>query len=116
MHTLRLRVALQTTGHRVSFLVTKDVLQLLHNFIFELRALIGVECLGWFKDIKYPFYKSFRTSLLFFVRKCDEHSKPSEMIDIISLYEHYSPVWDTAFHLYLTRSIEKHWNKRPTGR
>ena len=81
MHTLRHRVALRTIGRRFSFLETKGVLQLLHNFIFELWALIGMECLGWSKDIKYPFDKSFRNGLLFFVRKCDEHSKSNEMID-----------------------------------
>ena len=80
MHTLRHRLALRTIGHRFGFLVTKDVLQLLHNFIFELRALIGMECLRWSEDTKYPFDKSFRNGLLFFVRKCDEHSKSSEMI------------------------------------
>ena len=68
-------------GRRLSFLVTKDVLQLLHNFIFELQALIGMECLRWSEDTKHPFDKSFRNGLLFLVRKCDEHSKSSEMID-----------------------------------
>ena len=82
MHTLRHRVALRTIGRRFGFLVTKDVLQLLHNFIcFELRALIGMECLGWSEDTKYPFDKSFCNGLLFLFRKCDEHSKSSEMID-----------------------------------
>ena len=81
MHTLRQRVALRTIGRRFSCLVTKDVLQLLHNFMFELRALIGMECLGWSEDTKYPLDKSFRNGLLFLVRKCDEHSKSSEMID-----------------------------------
>ena len=80
MHTLRHRVALRSIGRRFGFLVTKDVLQLLHNFIFELRALIGMECLGWSKDAKYPFDKSFRDGLLFLVRKRNEHSKSSEMI------------------------------------
>ena len=81
MHTLRHRVALRTIGRRFGFLVTKDVLQLLHNFIFELRALIGMECLGRSEDTKYPFDKSFRNGLLFLVRKRDEHSKSSEMIN-----------------------------------
>ena len=81
MQTLRHRLALQTIGRRFSFLVTKDVLQLLHNFIFELRALIGMECLGWSEGTKYPFDKSFRNGLFFFVRRCDEHSKPSKIID-----------------------------------
>ena len=81
MHTLRHRVALQTIGRRVGFLVTKDVLRLLHNFIFELRAVIGMECLRRSEDTKYPFDKSFRNGLLFLVRKCNEHSKSSEMID-----------------------------------
>ena len=81
MHTLRHRVALRTTGRRFGFLVTKDVLKLLHTFIFELRALIAMECLEWSEDTKYPFDKSFRNGLLFLVRKCDEHSKSSEMID-----------------------------------
>ena len=66
---------------RFGFLVTKDVLQLLHNFIFELRALIGVECLGSSKDTKYPFDKSFRNGLLFLARKRDERRKSSEMIN-----------------------------------
>ena len=57
MHTVRHRVALRTIGRRFGFLVTKDVLRLLHNFIFELRALIGMECLGWSEDTKYPFDK-----------------------------------------------------------
>ena len=81
MHTLRDRVALRTIGRRLSFLVIKDVLQLLHNFIFELCTLIEMECLGWTEDTKYPFDKSFRKGLLFLVRKCDEHSKSSEIID-----------------------------------
>ena len=81
MHTLRQLVALGTIGRRFGFLVTKDVLQLLQNFIFKLRALIGRECLGWSEDTKYPFDKSFRNDLLFFVRKRDERSKPSEMIN-----------------------------------
>ena len=79
MHTLRHQVALRTIGRRFGFLVTKDVLQLLHNFIFELRALIGMECLGWSEETKYPFDKSFRNGLIFLVRKRDEHSKSSEM-------------------------------------
>ena len=79
MHTLRHRVALRTIGRRFGFLVTKDVLQLLHNFIFELRALIGMECLGWSEDTKNLFDKSFRNGLLFLVRKRDERSKSSEM-------------------------------------
>ena len=74
MHTLRHRAALRTIGRRFSFLVTKDVLQLLHNFMFELRVLIEMECPGWSVDIKYSFGKSFRNNLLFLVRKCDEHS------------------------------------------
>ena len=81
MHTLRHRVALRSIGRRFGFLVTKNVLQLLHNFIFELRALIGMECLRWSKVTKYPFDKSFRNGLLFLVRKYDEHSRSSEMID-----------------------------------
>ena len=40
-----------------------------------------MECLGWSEDTKYPFDKSFRNGLLFLVRRCDEHSKSSEMID-----------------------------------
>ena len=81
MHTLRHLVALQTIGRRFGFLVTNDVLQLLQNFIFELRALIGMECLGWSEDTKYPFDKSFRSGLLFLVRKRDERSKSSEMVN-----------------------------------
>ena len=81
MHTLRHRVALRTIRRRFSFLVTKDVLQLLHYFIFELQALIGMECREWSEDTRYPFGKRFCTGLLFLVRKCDEHSKSSEMID-----------------------------------
>ena len=81
MHTLRHRVPLRTIGRRFGFLVTKDILQRLHNFIFELQALIEMECLGWSENIKYPFDKSFRKGLLFLVQKCDEHSKSSKMID-----------------------------------
>ena len=81
MHTVRHRVALRTIGRRFGFLVTKDVLRLLHNFIFELRALIRMEYLGWSEDTKYPFDKSFRNGLLFLVRKRDKRSKSSEMIN-----------------------------------
>ena len=81
MHTFRHRVALRTIGRRFGFLLTKDVLQLPLNYIFELRALIGIECLGRSEDTKYPFDKSFRDGLLFLVRKCDEHNKSSEMIN-----------------------------------
>ena len=81
MHTLRHRVALQTIGRRFGFLITKDVLQLLHNFIFKLRALVGMECLRRSEDTKYPFDESFRNGLLFLVRRCDEHSKSSKMIN-----------------------------------
>ena len=81
MHTLRHRVVLRTIGRRFDFLVTKDVLQLLHNFIFELRALIGMECMRRSEDTRYPFGKSLPNGLIFLVRKCDEHSKSSEMID-----------------------------------
>ena len=81
MHELQHRVTLRTIGLCFGFLVTKDVLQLLHNFIFELRALIGMECLEWSEDTKYPFDKSFRNGLLFLVRKRDERSKSSEMIN-----------------------------------
>ena len=81
MHAVRHRVALRTIGRRFVFFVTKDVLQLLHNFIFELRALIGMECLGWSEDTKYPFDKSFLNGLLFRVRKRDERGKLSEMIN-----------------------------------
>ena len=81
MHTLRHRIFLRTIGRRFVFFVTKDVLQLLHNFIFELRALIGMECLGRSKDTEYPFDKSFRNGLLFLVWKRDEHGKSSEMIN-----------------------------------
>ena len=80
MHTLRHRISLRTIGRRFGFLVTKDVLQLLHNFIFELRTLIRMECLGRSKDTKYPFDKSFRNGLLFLVWKRDKHGKASEMI------------------------------------
>ena len=81
MHTLRHWNALRTIGLRFGFLVAKDVLQLHHNFIFELRALIEMECLGRSEDTKYPFDKSFRNGLLFLVRKRDERSKSSEMIN-----------------------------------
>ena len=81
MHTLRHRVALRTIGRYFSFLVTKNVLQLFHNFIFEPRSLIGMECLGWSEDTKHSFDKSFRNGLLFLVRKCDEHSKSSGLVD-----------------------------------
>ena len=66
MHTLQHRVTLRTIGRRFGFLITEDVLQLLHNFIFELRALIGMECLGWSEDTKYLF---------------DERIKSNEMIN-----------------------------------
>ena len=59
MHTLRHGVALRTIGRRFGFLVTKDVLQLLHHFIFELQALTGMEYLRWSKDTKYPFDRAF---------------------------------------------------------
>ena len=59
MHTLRHRVTLRTIGRRFGFLVDKVVLQLLHNFIFELRALIGMERLGWSEDTKYPLARAF---------------------------------------------------------
>ena len=81
MHMLQHRVALRTIGRRFGLIVTKDVLQLVHNFIFELRALIGMEYLGWSEDTKYPFDKSFRNGLLFLVQKRDERSKSSEMIN-----------------------------------
>ena len=81
MHTLRHGATLRTIGRRFGFLVTKDVLQLLHDFVFELRALIEMECLGWSEDTKYPFDKTFRNGLLFLIRKYDEHSKSSETID-----------------------------------
>ena len=81
MHTLRHRVALRTIGCRSGFLVSKDVLQLLHNIIFDLRALIGMECLGRSEDTKFPFDQSFRNGLLFLVRKRDVHSKSSELIN-----------------------------------
>ena len=71
---------LRTIGRGFSFFMTKDVLQLLHNLIFELRSLIGMEFLGWSEHTKYPFDKSFCSDLLFLVLKCDEHSKSSEMI------------------------------------
>ena len=103
MHTLRYRVALRTIGRRFGFRVTKDVLQLLHNFIFELRGLIGIECLRRSEDTKYPFDKSFYNGLLFLIRKCDEHSKSSEMTND-SAYEQFSSVGDTGSVLYLTRN------------
>ena len=81
MHTLPHRVALRTIGRRFGFLLTKDVLQLLHNFIFELRALIGMGRLGRSEHTKYPFDKSFRNGLIFLVRKRNEHSKSSEMMN-----------------------------------
>ena len=82
MHTLRHRVALRTIRRRFVFLVTKDdVLQLLHNFIFDLRALIEMESFGWSEDTKYPFDKSFRNGLFFLVRKRDERRKSSEKIN-----------------------------------
>ena len=81
MHTSRHRVALRTIGRRFVFLVIKDVLQLLHNFIFELRALIRMECLERSEDTKYPFDKSFRNGLLFLVRMCDDRSKSSERVN-----------------------------------
>ena len=58
------------------------------------------------KDTKYPFDKSFRNGLLFLVWKRDKHGKASEMIIIVSAYEHFSPVGDTDSVLYSTRSIE----------
>ena len=81
MHTLRHRVALRTIDRDLGFLITKNILQLLHNFIFELRALIRMKCLGWSEDTKQTFDKSFRNSLHFLVLKCDEHRKLSEMTD-----------------------------------
>ena len=79
---IRSDTELPLIGRHFGFLVvTADVLQLLHNFIFELRALIGMECLGWFEDTKYPFEKSFRNGLLSLVRKRDEGSKSSEMVN-----------------------------------
>lgn len=42
------------------FVITKNILHLFNKFIFELRALIGMECLGWFEDGKYSFDKSYR--------------------------------------------------------
>ena len=77
MYTLRHGFVLQMIGRGCSFVVTKNFLQLLHDFIFELRALIGMECLGWSKDTEYPFGKSFRSGLLFLVQKCDKYSKSS---------------------------------------
>ena len=61
----RHRVALRTIERRFGFLVTKDVLQLLHNFVFELRALIGIECLSRSEDTRHSFDKSFRNGMLF---------------------------------------------------
>ena len=59
-----------------------------------------MECLRWSEDTKCPFDQSFRNDLPFLVRKCDQHSKLSKMID----------------DCYLTRSIETRWNGRSTGR
>ena len=77
MHTLRRIVSLRMMERDFSFLITKNILQLLHNFIFELRALIGMECLEWSKDTKCSFDKSFCNCPLFLVRECSEHSKSS---------------------------------------
>ena len=63
MHTFIYRVVLLSIGHclRFFFVITKNVLlQLFHNFIFELRVLIGMGCLGWFEDTRYSFDKSCR--------------------------------------------------------
>ena len=60
MHTFRYRVALRSKGHGFCILITKNVLQLFHNFIFELRVLLGIDCLGWSDANKYPFGKSSR--------------------------------------------------------
>ena len=63
MHTFIYRVVLLSIGHCLSFffVITKNVLlQLFHNFIFELRVLIGMGCLGWFEDTRYSFDKSCR--------------------------------------------------------
>ena len=81
MLTFRYRVALRSIGRGFSFIITKNVLQLLHDFIFQIRALMGMECLGWSEDTKYPFDTSFCLGLLFLVRKCDQHSKSSQLID-----------------------------------
>ena len=81
MHTLRHRVALRTAERGFSFFETKNVLQLLHNSIFELWTLVGMECLGWSEGTKYLFDKGFRNNLLFLVLTCDEHGKSCEMID-----------------------------------
>ena len=78
---IRSDTELRMTWRRFSFLVTKDVLQLLHTFLFEFQALIGMECLRWSEDAKYSFDKNFRNGRFFLVRKCDEHSKSSGMID-----------------------------------
>ena len=40
-----------------------------------------MECQGRSEDTRYPYDKSFRNGLFFLVRKCDEHSKSSEMIN-----------------------------------
>ena len=74
-------VALRTIGRRFDFLVTKDIPQMLRTFIFELRALVGIECLSRSEDTKQPFNKSFRNGLLFLAWKYGEHSKSSEMIN-----------------------------------
>ena len=116
MDTFRHQVALRMIGRRFVFLLTKDVLQLLQNFMFELRALIGMECLGRSEDTKFLFDKSFRNGLFFLVRKCDEHSKSSKMINDSCVYEHFSPVGDTDSVLSSTRFIETLRNGRSTGR
>ena len=68
-------------GRRFGFFIIKDVMQLLHNFIFELRALTGMECLGRSEDTKYPFDKSVRNGLHSLFRKCDERSRSSGIIN-----------------------------------
>ena len=55
MHSLRHGVALRTTEGVVLIFMDKHVLQLVNNFIFELRALVGVECLGVVQRYQIPF-------------------------------------------------------------
>ena len=107
MHTFRHRVVLRTIDRRFGFLVTKNVLQRLHNFIFKFRALIGMECLRRSEDIPDTlFTRAFAMVCSFLSGSATGTTNRVRLSMIVSAYEHFSPVGDTDSVLYSTGSID----------
>ena len=90
------RMACRVECIRSEAKLQQNVLQLFHNLIFELQALVGMECFRWSKHTKYPFdTRAFKVVCSFLSGSATSAANRVKWSIIVSTCEHFISVGGT---------------------